>query len=58
MHAHGGVKWEAMFSKIDSYILNHKSTQAKRQMKSRKSRSPSSRSTPSSAPEWALAKTS
>ena len=48
----------AMFSKIDSYILNYKSAQAKRQMKSRKSGSPLSRSAPSSAPEWALAKTS
>ena len=48
----------AMFSKIDSYILNHKSAQAKKQMKSRKSGSPSSSSAPSSAHEWALAKAS
>ena len=46
----------SMFSKIDSYILNQKSAQAKRQMKSRKNGSPSIRSPPSGAPEWALAK--
>ena len=45
-----------MFTKIDAYILNRKSAQAKRQMKSRKSGSPSTRSPPNSVPEWALAK--
>ena len=47
----------AMFSEIDSYTLNHRSAQAKRQIKSMKSGSPS-RSAPRSAPEWSLAKTS
>ena len=43
-----------MFSKIDAYIINRKSAQAKRQMKKRQSGTPSTRSPPGEAPDWAV----
>lgn len=45
-----------MFTKIDTYVINRKSSQAKRQMKLRKLGMPSTRSPPVDAPDWAVSK--
>ena len=45
-----------MFLRIDAYSLNKKSSQAKRQTKIRQVGSPSTRSPPTGAPDWAIAK--
>jgi len=55
------LKWRSeyvskMFSKIDAYIINKKSSQAKRQMKQRRHGGPSTRPQPQDAPEWAIVK--
>ena len=43
-----------MFTKIDDYIKNKKSAQAKRQMKVRRLGAPSKRAPPANAPDWAV----
>ena len=43
-----------MFSKIDAYIINKKSSQAKRQMKRRRLGNISTRPKPKDAPDWAV----
>ena len=43
-----------MFLKIDTYVMNKKSSQAKRQMKHRKVGAISDRAQPGDAPDWAI----
>ena len=43
-----------MFSKVDAYVINRKSSQAKRQMKIRKVGGTSTRTQPLDAPDWAI----
>ena len=45
----------SMFDRIDKYNAARKSSQARRQMKSRVNGAPSSRPIPADFPEWAIA---
>ena len=49
-----GVANTKMFLHIDAYSLNKKSSQAKRQNKTCQVGSPSTRSPPTGAPDWAI----
>ena len=55
IHYHGeGEYVKIMFSKIDAYIMNKKSSQAKHQMKHRKVGAVSDRAQPDDTPDWAI----